>query len=185
MDELREKLVWLHAEAADRRATGNPTGAMARYLQCISICEETAEPRKVAAICLEVADMHYDLYDLAEATRWYERGEAGFVAVGDLAMASRCRLGLGKVELLKGDYAAAIAIYAGELDRILEQGDSYAEGLARIGLGQALCDSGAVTRGVPELEAGLNCLTASGAPEAAEAARVLKLWTAPARQMTE
>lgn len=176
MSDLRVEAAFLYDEAQARRESGNPSGALMRYLRCLEIAEQLGDATWRAHLELEVAQMHHALYELAEARRRYEQARAHFAEVGDAAGEATALVGWARVDHLDGHYSHALSLLPEALDHANRAGDPVAAGLALTTMGQCLWDSGNSGEGLAKMVEGVRRLAASGAPEADAAAEQLRYY---------
>ena len=168
MSDQRVRAAEMYEEARQRRFSGNPSGALVRYERCLELAEELVDRRWQAEIEREVGEMHQELYELPAALDRYERARACFTELGDAKEAWLTQLLAARVYLLRGSYQEARRQFTVVLEEAVVQGDERLEGMARAGLGQALCEEGRPEEGLPEIKRGLERLVAAAAPEADE-----------------
>ena len=174
--ERRYEAARLYEEARVRRAEGNPSGAFARYHKLLLIADELEDLPWKAALMAEMGEMYQDAFDLLNARHWYTDALRLFRELRDEAQAGALLFRLAQVEQLSGALPAAEERYREAITQAERLSDARAEGQARVGLGQLLCEAGREPEGFAEAARGLRLLRGVGAAEAEAVLRQLREW---------
>lgn len=123
----RDLAAELLEEAQNRRATGNPSGAMARFQRCVEVLEALGESRWQAEIEREIGDMQLDFHELHDALNHYSSARNRFAGLGEEVEEALTIGRIGQVRYLIGDYAAAADQFREALARLTDSGNPVAE----------------------------------------------------------
>ncbi len=123
------------------RVGGRPVEADALIRECLRVASAARDVPTIATALRELGALALDRGELAEASYFLTEGYESLRALGDLIYASRCRSLLVRLDVLRGDHAAARQGCA-EILRVVPQGADILLAEAAYGLALILAAEG-------------------------------------------